>query len=444
MNRALISNIFSSFADKAFTTIAMLAATLILVRVLPRSDYGIIGIVVGYAIFVQLLSLPLENAILRDHKKYYASIEKYLLNYLAFNLLKGVVFIIIGAVLAIVLPVIYGDNGFFWAVLSMVVVIIGDSIISPFIIYASTQYKQSLVTVINMVRYSLNVLLLLGLLVLPEHVPMLSYVLVKDIVIYSIIIVIWIVAIKKYLAINFSKLSIVKEFDPKFIWNTLSNYSLWVHLTGVVTNFIYRADTLFLSFFSSLDSVGNYNIALNTANFANIAPSILGYHNSVAISHSETSNDSLNLTNKFLRASIYLGILMIVGYLALGTMLLKTITGDDDVENIYLYMICIVSGLIAVKTFASPFVAYINIKGDVKKLFYRVNLPTLLFTAIVYLLAVQLYGAIGLAMSNIVVAIFWISLLMLEMKKYGYHIPQRNEYLQDFRALNKYLFKINL
>ena len=429
MNRNLITNIFSSFVDRAFVILAMFGATILMIRFLPREDYGIIGVVAGYGAFVQVVNIALENVILKEHKEYQENIEKYLLNFIIFSVAKSLIFLVIGIVLAMLLPSIYSEPGFYWAVLSLTLVLVGDSIISPLVLYASTQYKQKWVTIVNVVRYSLNVVVLFGLI----YWPSLSFVFVKDIIITLSTLFIWWAVARYTLSLDFSKVSIWKDVEPKFMWTSLTGYSFWVHMTAVATNFIYRSDTIFLSFFCNLNVIGNYNVALTCANTANIAPAILGYHNSVGVSHAKTDKEAFELTDKFLRLSIYVGFITLLGFLLLGNYYLQVVTGERGLDEVYWYLICIVAGLVLVKTIASPFVAYINVKGDVKRLFFRVNLPALVFTAVTYFLSAKYFGAVGVAVSNIIDAVVWGGLLWIEIRYYGYALPSASGFISDIK-----------
>ncbi|MBI3774796.1 MAG: hypothetical protein HY273_04455 [Gammaproteobacteria bacterium] len=435
MNRPLLLNILSSFGDKAFTAVVMLASTVLMVRLLPRSDYGVIGVVMGYGVIIQLFSLSLENAILREHRDYAGNAERFLLNFFVFNAFKALVIITLGFLLAGVLPALYAERGFFWAVCSMSTIVVGDILVGPLVLYASARYEQRLVTMINVARFSLNLILLFGLF----YWPSLSYLFVKDVVVTAGFVLAWYGLAGKRLALDFTHVSLRRDVDPAFIWKTLTKYSLWVHMTGVATNFIYRADAFFLSFFAPLAVVGNYNVALTSANVANIAPSILGYQNSVAISHAKDQSEAFRLTDAFLRISTYLGIATLLGFLVLGVFYLQMITGQSNVDDMYLYMVCIVIGLVIAKTIASPLVAYINVKGDVRRLFVRVNLPMLLFASLTYYLSARFFGAPGLAAMNIVNALVWAGLLALEIRRLGYRLPVLLNVAQDVQRLRAYL-----
>ena len=429
MSRQIISNIFSSFADKTFTAVALLAAMVITVRLLPRSDFGIIGVVAGYGAFFQIINLALENVLLRDHRTYERNPEHFLLNFMFFNLIKALLIVILGAALAFILPVAYGEQGFIFAVSSFTAVLLADCFVSPLVIYASARYQQWLVTRVNVVRFSLNLLLLLGLF----YWPTLSYLMIKDAIVMSVTTCVWLVVARKSLGLDFSKVSFANDIDLSFVYQVLTKYSLWVHFMAVSTAFIYRADGFILSFFVPLSTLGNYNVALTSANVANIAPSILGYQNSVAISHARDEAEASELTDTFLRISTYIGVGTLLGFISFGVLYLQVVTGDATVNEIYWYMICIVLGLVVAKTIASPLVAYLNIKGDVRKLFLRVALPVMLFSIFSYFVTGYFWGATGVAVSNITTAIVWVALLSCEIKRYGYRFGGFSKCWDDLR-----------
>ncbi|MBT5491366.1 hypothetical protein HOK00_03485, partial [bacterium] len=210
------------------------------------------------------------------------------------------------------------------------------------------------------------------------------------------------------------------NINLKFVKETLFSYSLWTHLNGVVTNFIYRSDTFFLSFFVSLTIVGNYNIALNSANIANILPMIIGYQNSVAISNAKDKNQVFKISNHFILLSLLIGLVTIIGFYVLGNFYLYIITGQENNSEIFFYMMCIVTGLVIVKSFASPLNAYINIYGKVKNLFLQGMIPILIFTSGIYFFSSYMYGASGIAVANILVSFFWLLIIVYQASKNNY------------------------
>lgn len=412
VRQKIISNIFSSGIEKIYIIAIQFITSIILIRLLPREDYGIIGIVVGYFAFVNIVNISLESIILRDHKKFDNNLNDVMQNFFAFNFFKSILFIFIAIILSLVLSSMYENSGFIYAIWSITFITIADAITAPLIIYFSSKFNQKLVTKISIFRYTLSLILLMGLFIYPE----LWFIALKDFIVGLIFIVIW-------LFISKNKLLFTPKFssiDFKFIKEILFSYSLWTHLNGVVTNFIYRSDTFFLSFFVSLTIVGNYNIALNSANIANILPMIIGYQNSIAISNAKDKNQVFKISNHFILLSLFIGLVTIIGFYVLGDFYLYIITGQDDNSEIFFYMMCIVTGLVIVKSFASPLNAYINIYGKVKNLFIQGMIPILIFTSLVYFYSSSYYGANGIALANIGVSFFWLLIIIYQASKNNY------------------------
>lgn len=414
MKKQIISNIIFSMIEKFFLIGSQFIVSILLIRLLPREDYGIIGIVIGYFTFIHILNISLESIILRDHKKYDYHIEKYIYNFFLFNLFKSFLFLILAFLLSEYLVNSFENSNFIYSIFSITAIYIADAIVSPLIIYNSSKFNQKLVSKISFIRAVLNVVILLGLF----YMPTLEYVFYKDLIVTVVYVSVWILITLKIF--NIKDIHFVKDIDLGFIKNSFLGYSIWTHFNGVVTNFIYKSDTFFLSMFVSLVTIGNYNIAINSANVANILPMILGYQNSVALSHTKSKEEELLISNTFIRISSYIGIFTLIIFYFFGDFYLYIMTGEKVNTEIFTYMIYIVGGLIIVKSFASPLNAYINIKGSVYSLFKNVLLPIITFTFIVYFLSAKYFGAVAIAQANIIVSMLWLFLIIKEVQKYNY------------------------
>lgn len=413
MRQKIISNIISSGVEKIFLIGVQFIASIILIRLLPRENIGIIGVVAGYYAFVNIVNISMESIILRDHGKYDSDLPRIMHSFFVFNLAKSIMFFVIAIILSLFLSSIYARHDFIYAIFSITFILIADSITAPLVIYASSKFNQKLVTKISIFRAGLNLIFLLGLFLFPT----LSFIAFKDFIISLIFIVTWFVIAYKHLSLTFS---FRQKGDWSFIRDSFFTYSLWTHLNGVVTNVIYRSDTFFLSLYVGLTVVGNYNIALNSANIANILPMIIGYQNSVALSHAKEKKQIFQISNAFIKLSLFIGSVTLLCFALVGKQYLWLITGERNNEEIFFYMMCVVTGLVLVKSFASPLNAYINIHGSVVGLFRHVMVFLVLFTIILYLFSAKLFGANGLAVANIVIALVWMIFIIRETKKYNY------------------------
>lgn len=434
MRKQIITNILQSLVEKFFTIGTQLILSILLVRLLSREDYGNIGVVAGFYVFINFFNISLESIILKDHNDYSKNLNKYFFNFLIFNIFKSLIFILLSTGIAIILVKLHNNYMFVYSIISITITLIADSFVAPILIYSTSTFKQNIVTRIAIIRSMINLVLSLGLFIFPT----LIYVAIKDAIISFLYIVFWGIYSKKI--INYTEVFNIYNLDIKFIKDSLLGYSLWTHLNGVVTSFIYKSDTFFLSFFVNLSIIGDYNIALTSANVANIIPMIFGYQNSIALSHSKDNKHANEISNVFIRISLYIGIITLLCFTVLGKLYLRIITGQQEVELIYTYMIPIVIGLVLVKTFASPLNAYINIKGSVKSLFGTVLVPVCSLTAFLYFINAKFFGPLGVSITNILVAIVWLLLMIKEVNKYSYNYSSIFDIKKDFNSLRGLFF----
>lgn len=412
MKSKIVWNILFSGLEKFTILLFQFLSSVLLINFLPREDYGVIGVVVGYFTFVNFFNVSLESIILRDHKKYEEKISEIMQDFFVFNLLKSLFFVFVASILSIVFTNIYKNSGFIYALWATTFITVAEMISAPYIIYFSSKFNQKLVTKLSIVRSLLGFLILLGL----YKFPFLWFVALKEFIVSFLFAALWIfVAIKKL------KLRIrIGKPNCEFLKDAFFSYSLWTHLNGAVTNFIYRSDTIFLSLFVGLSIVGDYNVALNSANVANILPMLLGYQNSIAISNATCKSQLFKISNSFLKVSILIGIVTLICFICFGSKYLLLLTGKAANDDIYFYMISIVTGLIIVKSFASPLNSYINIYGSVKKLFKEVLILSFFFTLISYYFSAKFGGPYGIALANIAISTFWLLLMIRQAKRENY------------------------
>jgi len=422
-----------SVIEKFFVVGSQFIMLVLLVRLLPHDDYGIIGIVAGYFAFIHILNFSMESIILRDHKKYDHHIEKYIYNFMLFNIVKAILLIILTSMVAYYLTTVFQNNYFVYSIFSIALTYIGESLVAPLMTYNISKFNQKLVTKISFIKAVLNVTLLLGLF----YIPTLEYVFYKDLIVNILYISIWIYFTSKIFKL--SNIDFKKDVDFDFIKKSFLGYTLWTHLNGVVMNFIYKSDTFFLSLFIGISIIADYSIALNSAGVASILPTLLGQQNSVAISNAKDKEEEFRVTNTFIRLSAYIGIFTFFIFYFFGEFYLYLMTGKEISQDMFSYLIYIVGGIIIVKSFSAPLSSYINIKGSVFELFKNVLIPALVFTFIVYFFTAKYYGAIGVAQANILVSFFWLLLLVKEVKKYNYDFSNLFDFKYDLLFLKRIL-----
>lgn len=436
MIKKIIHNILYSGLEQIVLLIAQFLSSILIIRNIPRADYGLLGVIVGYYVFFNVLNITVESVLVRDHQLYGNRINKYLRDFCGISLVKNLAIGLLSCLLSVTLYYFYRDVKVFYAVGINYVVLAGQALVSPLIQYYVVKFNQKLVTRISIIRTFLRLSLLVGLI----YYQSMLYYFTVEITVNLLFCVIWFVVAKKQLDFGFLELFKFKSFDWKFIKDVVLHYSMWTHLTGVTTNFVYRSDTFFLSFFVGLIAIGDYNIALTSSNIASIASSILGYQNSVSLSNVNTKEEIEKITNGFLKVSIYLGLVTFLTFVVFGKFYLQLITGEENITEIYYYMLFIVSGLILIKTIATPLVALINMKGSVKDFFKRVSMPLLIIIGVCYTLSAYFYGVMGVAIANLINSFFWLGLILIEFKKLPYKFRIELNIAKDIQLiLNKFV-----
>ncbi len=413
--KSLLYNIIASLVERGIILGFQFLASIIIIRNLAREEFGILGIVVGVFTFFHIVNISLETIILKKHLEYKDQIDSYLEKFYAFNCVKCIFFFVVTLITSFIFATIYNNTLFYYGFFSFYIINCLDSLLGPLTIYLSASLRHALVTKMTFFRFSLNFVFLAGLF----YYPSVKYLLIKDIILAVLVLLVW-----KYLCIKKIKVkyfwpNFISGLDIKLIKDALFSFSLWAHLNSVVTNFIYKADTLILSFFSNLRVVGDYNVALNSANVANVIPAVLSAQNSVALSNSNEKEKTEKILQIFMRLSLYVSISILITLILLGKYYLRLVTGEQNVEMMYHYMILIGVGLLIIKGVASPIVSYINMKGEIRRLFYGVNLPVFFISMITYLISGYLWSSIGLAYANIFNAVLWITILTIEAKRYN-------------------------
>lgn len=430
MDDRIKSNITFSVFEKIGIILSQFISSILLSKYLPREEFGAIAVISGAYAFLQFVNIAIENILIKDYQKFQSSINETLSQFIQINILKTMVLFIC----CIVVGAIYYNQTeravFIYTSLSLFFVLAMDIIISPLIIYASLLFKQEIVTKVSLIRWTLNIIGLSFLI----RFPSIKTVLIKDLFILIFVILLWLHQAKKELHLSLR----VSKINWNFLRENFVGYSLWVHLIGVISNIVYKADAFILYYFVSLKLIGNYNIALSVANIANIIPSILINQNNVALSHCKTVEESKVLTGKFLRLSIYLGVISFGGFSVFGKMYLSLIT-KTDIDEIYGYLLLIAGGLLVVRMVISPLVAFVNIKGDVRGLLMRVQIPLLITVLINYTLFSYLYGTRGAAISNLLNSFLWLIFLFIEIKTYEFKISDVGSFKSDYNQVKNYV-----
>lgn len=414
-HKKMLNNIFFSVLEKIVIALAQFLSSVLLVRLLGKEGVGGLAVAAGCFSFISILNLSWESILLRSNVIHSHNLQDYFSKFFFFNLIKSLLIISFAMFVGLMTKNLYKDDGLFWAILSYAMICTLDIMISPFMLLCSTLYQQKIATSMVIQRWMLHLILICGYLIWPN----LKYAFIKEVILAVVMIGSWCYVGKKYLNTPI-KIKILTRDDWNGLRKDFSNFTLWTHLTAVSAQILYRVDALILSIFAPMAVVGQYGIALNAANAACIIPSVLSYQNTVMSSQAASNVGARKITGIFFRLSGMVGILTFVGYLILGNWYLGLMTKENNNQQTYQYLMTIVIGVLIIKTLVSTMVSYINSRGDVKRLFFYVSLPTLLCGIVIYFTGCYLGQGLGISLANIGVALLWLFLSLQEMRKSGF------------------------
>lgn len=379
---------------------------ILLTNLLPRAEIGIIGVVAGYLVLFRFISITPESILLRDYPKMKQAINQYLTSFFVFWVLKTVVIVGLGAVVSYLVFLQTGNVTLaFYLFGSVIVLMLGyfQGIIKE-THYVS--FLQKRVTTLNVIFICAQ----LGLSLVLFFIPQLLLYLIILLVINVASSVVWMTLLMRSLHFRFDTHQTFKHMK-----HCIADFSLWQNLTGSITYLIYNIDTFILSFFVSLEVIGDYTIALTIANFFFVIPLVLqrsftlGFSN---ISDPATVNRTLSL---FIRYSLFVSVAQLVGYYLIGRWIVM-IFSSTSVELIYWLSFIIISG-ISILGVGRPLISLANTKTKIKKLFFLVFLPMGIMSIVIYTLFTLLWGITGTAWGNVVSYSLFLFLLVVYTRR---------------------------
>lgn len=409
-SKITLSVIFAT-VEKCFEMIIGMLTGMVVIRCLRVEDYAIISTIGAYATFIGFLNFAPENYLYKsfvhlkkEEVKYYAD------SYIFFDILNGFVLFLLYAAIGVILSWKFGNSGYIIIAISNGLNLLFRQIYNVARIVLELNYKQKTITKISMI-VRIASLLLTFLLIFNKS--LLFYVCIGLMTCVLEVLCTFLGYKKIIKNIKGNSLQSRKEIIVK----SFKEYALINHFTGVLTSIIYASDTMFLGWFCDLQTVGIYGIALGCINYTILIFQILQKQTSIALGNSSDRKRDVEIVKKFVKVSFWGSLIIVLVFLLGGRIILKIYTGYDDIEELYLYSLMILIGVSAFNC-VRPITSYINLKCNLNKYFFKVLLPILIFTMVLYTLASKLFGGMGVALSNIIVYSVWAIMVIYTFIKH--------------------------
>lgn len=399
-----------SFVDTVLLRFFGIISFIIIVRLLARSDIGIIGVAAGYLVFLIFFALAPETILLRDFPKIKNRINHYISSFILFWLIRSIIITVLAGIIALFLYHQFENS-------IVPIYFIGATVLFNMGMFQSlitelfyVSFKQKIVMIMNIVLSVFGT----GLVFLLFFKPTLMFYLFVSFLSTFVGLVTWYYLLKRYFAFKF----IYAKDSVKIVKNSIKDFALWQHFNGTITHLIYRIDTVILSFFVTLTIIGDYTIALGIANFFFLVPQIVQKTAMVGLSNINNKREEGLFMSIVLKYSFILGIAQLLLFIVFGKWIILTLFTSTHIEQIYLYTVLITCG-VTILNFMRPVMSLIASKCSLKEGFFQVYLPSGIMALVGYIILTYFYGPVGTAIGNIVgYSVFALLLYSFMNKKY--------------------------
>ena len=409
---------FWNTLEHALTRVADALATIFLIRVLSPELFSKLTLAQAFVAPCLFLFISPETVIYRDYLKWEKEgAERFLirlraLRYFAWG--KGVMAIFISAIIALLFP--HSAVGmssefrfytFIWAFFLA---------IAPQMAGADREFlRLSLqLRALNWVSFFQKMTLLLGTLGVtlwfPGRIDLLAFVTVLAAIFSCLLAAGFVENYSDHLkSVQTSYRFDGSKFDLSILTlkDAVQNFSIWVHLSGVVQNWITTMDLYFLGFFRfPAREVGLYSIALKLAGFSMALPMAVSNLFSVWVGRKKELLD-LKLIKKYsfwlFSITLAQGVLLILLFPWFIEIFSHGRWSTQEKDKIFTWFCWILAGGVILSS--TYFVgAWWTLRGNVKSFFYKVNLTWGLLSLGIYAGAAFFGGINVVAQANLLVS----------------------------------------
>ncbi|OQX86412.1 MAG: hypothetical protein B6D55_06145 [Candidatus Omnitrophica bacterium 4484_70.2] len=408
IKRKVLSLGFFNLIENVFLRSVNIGSWIFIIRLLHREDVGIIGLSFGYLSFLNFINVAPETMLYRDFPaiKKSKKINDFISSFLLFSFYKFSVVLVVSFFISFFLYLSYHSLkiSLFFVGISFILTI--SFFKSPVKELLKVDFKQKISTLIEITLSGISFIFLISGLY--RHPTLSTYIIVYGLM--SILgIIIWFSILKRIYNFKFKS---EKAFP--LLNYSLNSFSIWNHLNGSITYFIYNIDPAILSICGiSLVTIGNYTTALKISNFFFFIPMI--FQNTLGIAFSNLNHKkSIFLLKKIFLFNLIFGILQLLLFLYTGRWIIENFFTHKFVSEIFKYSLIIIIG-ITILNITRPLISWLTIKGNIKKVFFFTYLPTGIAAFPVYLSLTKRYGPTGTAFGNIILYSFFSFLLIFWM-----------------------------
>lgn len=402
--RTLSFSAIESIASRGFDLLILW----VVFNSLSTEDVALFGVATASVFIFNFFLLTPETALLKYQKEWLGRSEltEYMSAFFSFSLLKSFLLYF----LAISYYIINGEmNWFFYAVVfSLITQKIQMAEICR--IYFRMELQQDRVALFEFISKAFLLFCICILFFYPSiKVYFLCYFLWGVMAAFF-----WLYRLRRFVFFSFS----FTQNTFKKLKSAMLGYSLWTHITGVMTLFIYNANVLFLKWLDlPIEDVALFTVVNKVSNLFFVIP--MFFQSFVPVLLANGGKGSRLAFNKILIISAAISIFQFLFFLIAGSYL-GAIFGIEENELSQFYGVgLIMSAGIMVLNISRPLSTFLLVRVKAQRVMLGVFVPSFILALIIYPVSIYLDGINGAAYSALSIYMAMAILLIFGYFKYG-------------------------
>ena len=396
-------NVGVSIVEQASQAVLQLVTGIVVIKNLATSEYGEVGVASGVLLLLAFLNVSEDAAILRFFSKEHQSERWYRIPSFTLIAITKFCFLFFFAFLLYCVADIRNGYIYFAVFLS----IFGPGLFGPFFAFLIAELRQWELSLLRLGRLCLRlVVLVVGI----ENFSAETYFFAE------LSSWIFLLVASFMLASRDNRSWVVSRAVIRENLTLMKSASWHAHIVGSISGIVYKIDPFILAFFVSREEVGLYNVVLVSTNVANVLPGALFQHNAMELTRVGRSGIR-RVTRDFVRLGCILNAVVLLGFLLFGPFYLGFLLEEAYAPSLWYTQMAIVIGLLFFKTFANPLVNVVVVYGDLRKLVWRVSIPTLILATVIYAGAGCGANLLAMGVANALIYLIWGMFILFLVKK---------------------------
>jgi O-antigen/teichoic acid export membrane protein len=181
-------------------------------------------------------------------------------------------------------------------------------------------------------------------------------------------------------------------------WKSIRDFTLWNQLIGVISRLLYQADIVILGFFVTLAAIGPYSVALTISNVFFVFPQLAQKLVTFSFSQLDTKMNA-----RALGLAVKYNTIICIGQFVVFTLIGKWVIaffGPAQPEQVLMYALYLVGG-VTLFNLSRPWLSLAFAQMSNRKIFFQLFVPLGVGGMVIYAIAAQTEGVLGVARANV-------------------------------------------